>query len=58
MRKSSPKMLFVIRQFIWAKDVPSAIRLARKSPIHDCWVDENFRNNTIPPKERIGFNRK
>lgn len=43
MRKKQPLHLFVVRQYIWAKDAPSAIKISRKSNIHEVWLDDEYK---------------
>lgn len=55
IRREKPKFLFVVRQFIVAKDATEAIRMSKKTNVHEVWVDEDFRKSQQYPKDAIGF---
>lgn len=48
------KKLFIIRKYIFAKNAKEAIRLDKKAPVDDVWIDENYRNQSVT----MGFNIK
>jgi len=49
------KQLFIVRKYIWAKNAATAIKLDRKTPVQDCWVDDEWKKNSNYPKDAIGF---
>jgi len=51
----TPPKLFVVRQYIWAKDAPSALREAKKHNADECWIDEDYRKRMSEPKNAVGF---
>lgn len=53
--KKSPKMLFVVRSYIWAKDAKEALNLATKTAPQECWVDEKWKERQDNPRDAIGF---
>lgn len=55
MKNKQNKILFVVRQYVWAKDAPSAIKISKKSSAHEVWVDEDFRKRMSDPKDCMGF---
>jgi len=34
---------YIIRKYITAKSALGAIRKDKKTPVHDCWIDEDFK---------------
>lgn len=54
--RKQPKFLFVVRQFIMANSATQAIKISKKSNVHEVWIDEEFRKAQIYPKDAIGFN--
>jgi len=55
MKKQEPNKLFVVRQYIWAKNAPHALKLAKEHKADECWVDEDFRKNMSNLRDAIGF---
>ncbi len=47
-----PKM-YIVRKYIKAKDLKQAIRLEPKTPIHDCWIDNDWKETHLA--DAIGF---
>jgi hypothetical protein len=47
-----PKM-YVVRKYIKAKTAVEAIKLDSTTPVHDCWIDNEWRDNHLA--EAIGF---
>ena len=45
--------LFVVRQYVKAKNAKEAIRKAKSQPIDDVWVDEEWKKNNLA--SAIGF---
>ena len=50
--KEKPKM-YIVRKYIKAKDLKQAIRLEPKTPIHDCWIDSEWKEQHLA--DAIGF---
>lgn len=53
--KKDAKKLFITRKYIWAKNAQQAIKLERKTPCDECWLDEDWKKNNQMPKDAIGF---
>lgn len=51
-RVEKPKM-YIVRKYIKAKDLKQAIRLEPKTPIHDCWIDNDWKEQHLA--DAIGF---
>lgn len=50
--------LYVIKKYIKAESVAAAIRKDKQTPVHDCWIDDDWRkNNTDRLADAIGFLR-
>lgn len=45
--------LYIIRKYIKATSAASAIRQDKKTPVHDVWVDESWKDKSLA--EAIGF---
>lgn len=45
------KKRFVVRKYIMANSATQAIRLDKKTPVDDVWVDEKWQDENI----KIGF---
>ena len=52
MRKEKEKM-YVVKKYIKALSASSAIRLDKTTPVHDVWVDEDWKKNSLAGA--IGF---
>lgn len=52
MRKEKEKM-YVVKKYIKALSASSAIRLDKTTPVHDVWVDEDWKKNSLA--DAIGF---
>lgn len=50
--KEKPK-LYVVRKYIKATNAAQAIRKDKITPVHDCWVEEGFKDKHLT--EAIGF---
>ena len=50
--KEKPK-LYVIRKYIKAVSVSQAVRRDKNTPVHDCWVDDDWKKNSLT--DAIGF---
>lgn len=50
--KEQPKM-YVIRKYIKAPSALSAIRKDKTTPVHDCWIDNDWREKELA--DAIGF---
>lgn len=46
--------LFVVRKYIVAKNASDAIKLDKKTPVSDVWIDEDFKK-TVSGPSAIGF---
>lgn len=49
------KKLFVIKKYVWAKSAHDALRLEKKTPADDVWIDEEWKKNSNAPKDAMGF---
>ena len=49
MKKKELKQ-FILRKYIMAESCTDAINKDKKTPVHDCWVDENWKENN-----KMGF---
>lgn len=49
------KKLFQVRKYVWADSVQQAIRLEKKLPAEDVYVDDEWKRNSNLPKDAIGF---
>ena len=47
--------LYIVRKYIWAKNVKEAVAKDRKTEVQDCWVDDEWKKNSSNPKDAIGF---
>lgn len=55
MKKTTEKpKMYVVRKYIKAVNLKQALRLEPKTAIHDCWIDNDWRENHLA--EAIGFN--
>ena len=54
MKKPS-KQLYIVRKYIWAKSASEAIKLDKKIPVQDVWVDDEWKKNSNHPVDAIGF---
>lgn len=50
--KEKPKM-YIVRKYIKAKDLKQALRLEPKTAVHDCWIDNEWKEHHLA--EAIGF---
>lgn len=57
MKKPIPKMLFVVRSYVWATNAQEALKIAAKEPPHEAWVDDEFRKRMADPKDLIGYSK-
>ena len=48
-------MRYVVRKFIDAKSVQEAIRLDRKTPVHDCYLKDGEQTAESSQVSAIGF---
>jgi len=51
MTKAKDKIQFIVRKYVFAKSAQEAIRLEKRTPVHDCWVNQDF----VADKEDFGF---
>lgn len=52
------KKLFVVRKYIMAKDSLEAIKLEKKAPVDDVWVDDEWRKSNFPVCEGFTKDKK
>lgn len=52
IRKEKPKM-YVVRKYIKALSVSQALRKDKTTQVHDCYVDESWKENNL--SDAIGF---
>lgn len=50
------KKLFIVRKYIMAKDASEAIKLDKKHPVDDVWVEEDWKRNNLT--NQIGYSKK
>ncbi len=51
------KKLFIIRKYITAYSAKNAIKLDKKTPVDDVWVDDDWKKDNLNKNtEAIGFN--
>lgn len=48
-----PKM-YIVRKYIKAVNLKQALRAEPKTAVHDCWIDNEWRNDHLA--SAIGFN--
>lgn len=47
---------YIIRKYVMAKSALGAIRQDKKTPVHDCWIDEDWKKQQNQQLEScIGF---
>ena len=57
MKKIGKNKLFIIRKYVRARTASDAIRRDKITPVHDVWIDEEWkRNQNTNLAEAIGFN--
>jgi hypothetical protein len=47
-----PQKLYIVKKYILAKSASDAIRKDKKTPVDDCWMDEDFKKQL---STAIGF---
>lgn len=52
------KKQFIVRKYIMAESASQAIRLEKKTPVHDVWVDEDWKKENPPAQPKIGYKDK
>lgn len=53
------KKLFIVRKYVEASSAKQAIKLEKKCPIDDVYVDEDWKKNNTPiPQKQIRFKNK
>jgi len=50
--KEKPKM-YIVRKYIKAVSAMEAIKKDKKTPVHECWVEEKWSEKELP--SAIGF---
>lgn len=50
MKKNKKIKQFILRKYIQAESVLDAIKKDKKTPVHDCWVDDNWKEDN-----KMGF---
>lgn len=53
------KKIYIIRKYILANSAKDAISKDKKSPVDDCWVEENTHKEFLmeTQKKQIGFKK-
>lgn len=49
------KTKFVVRKYIFAKSATEAIKLDKKTPVSDVWVDEKWVEQQSSLRDEVGF---
>lgn len=49
------KKLFVVRKYVWAKDINDVLHIEKKQSVDDVWIDDEWKKNSQDPKDAIGF---
>lgn len=53
------KKVFIIRKYVLAETAEQAMKLEKKVPVHDCWVEESSLKDSIAALQKdpnkIGF---
>lgn len=52
------KMRYVIRKYVMASSAQEAIRMDKRTPVDDCWVDEKWLDKFDSKLFDVGFNIK
>lgn len=52
-RSSEKDKMYIVRKYIKAVDVKQALRLEPKTPVHDLWIDADWREDKLA--DAIGF---
>lgn len=51
--------LFIVRKYVKAVSAAEAIRLEKKAPVDDVWVDDDWKKmNPLSPPIKVGFKQK
>jgi len=50
-----PKQLYIIKKYVMANSALHAIKLDKKTPVQDVWIDEDWKKNNIHLTPAIGF---
>lgn len=53
--KPPKKDRYIIRKFIMARSVKEAIKLDAKTPVMECWLDEDWRKEHQMLASCVGF---
>lgn len=53
MNKKSKHKMFIVRKYIKATSAADAIKKEKNTPVHDVWVDEDWKKNHLA--DAIGF---
>lgn len=49
---------YIIRKYVMAKSVSGALRKEKSTPVHDCWIDDEWKKNHEELASCIGFERE
>lgn len=52
--------LFVVKKYIKAPSLKAALRIEKKIPVSDAWIDDDWRKANMEeekPKKNIGFTK-
>lgn len=55
MKPKNNKKLFCVQKYVWAKDVPEALRVEKKQQPTEIFIDSDWKKNATLPKDAIGF---
>jgi hypothetical protein len=47
------KNIYVVRKYVLANSAKQAMEKERKTPVHDCWLEENSQKRMLESMENI-----
>ena len=47
--------LYIIRKYVFARSARHAIAQESKVPVDDCWLDEDYKRQSLAANAEIGF---
>lgn len=47
---------YIIRKYVYATSAIGAIKLDKKCPVHDVWIDNDYKKEDTELASAIGFN--
>lgn len=51
MLKKASKKLFIVNKMIWATSLKDALKKEKITPVHECWMDSDFKKAMIDYKD-------